>query len=46
LSVHLLEAITFDADVMIAHWKVRDEKNTLELVSMDVIITIMPYKLN
>jgi hypothetical protein len=34
LSLHLPEAITFDLRKLIAHWKSRDEKNTLELVSM------------
>jgi hypothetical protein len=46
LSLYLPEAITFDLDVqiekMIARWKYRDEKNTLELVSMDEIMTIIP----
>jgi hypothetical protein len=46
LSLHLLEAITFDPDVQIektiSRWKYRDKKKTLELVSMDEIMTIIP----
>jgi hypothetical protein len=44
--LYLLEAITFDPDVQIekmrARWKSRDNNNTLELVSMDEIMIIMP----
>jgi hypothetical protein len=43
---YLPEAITFDPDVQIektrAHWKYRDMKNNLEVVSMDGMIVIMP----
>jgi hypothetical protein len=50
LSLHLPEAITFDPDVqiekMLACWKDKDEKKTLELVSMDEIAIIIPSKLN
>jgi hypothetical protein len=46
LSLHFPEAINFDLDVQIektiARWKYRDEKNNLELVSMDQIMNIMP----